>query len=568
MQEMTGGEIVVDEFIQHGVERVYCVPGESYLAVIDALFERQIDIQQITCRHESGAGMMALAEAELTAKPAICFVTRGPGASNASIAVHMAEQGSVPLILCVGQVASNRLGRQAFQEMDYQQFFGSTAKRVFNIETPEAISRTMQEAFTLAKSGRPGPVVLVFPEDVLRKETAVLERAIEKETNDVHAQQSADALAAMGETLRNSSRPLIIAGGSQWTDRMSRQLQKFAERNRIPVLSAFRRNDVIDNHSASFAGYLGLNQHQKAKLCVEKADCVLVIGARLDEPTTSDYSLPGIFCEATAGEDETESSSRQGFQWIHIYPDFSAIPGTPIANVRIQLGTASFLDAIEDEFLAGDSTDNSWVSTCRTNYEGGIHEDLSAKYNQELLDLPLLMRELTQMLPDDTVITMDAGNFTLWPQRFCQFTRPGRMLAPINGSMGYGVPSGIAASLAYPGRTVVTFVGDGGMMMTGMEMATALKYGAKPIIIVFNNCLYGTIDSHQQRDYPGRAHGNELHNPDFVQFAESFGAAAVRVATVFDFANAFIQAKQLGELTLIELMLHDGQADQQDEYAS
>ena len=227
-----------------------------------------------------------------------------------------------------------------------------------------------------------------------------------------------------------------------------------------------------------------------------------------------DYSLPGIFGEATSKEeDKTQSRSVKGFQWMHIYPDFSAISATPIADIRLEIDVAPFLQVIAEENISRDSADESWVRTCRSSYESSMDEDLSAKYNKELLDLPLLMRELTQMLPEDAVVTMDAGNFTLWPQRFCQFSRPGRMLAPINGAMGYGVPSGIAASLAYPEKTVVTFVGDGGMMMTGMEMATAIKYGAKPIIIVFNNNLYGTIDSHQQRHYPGRAHGNELHNP-------------------------------------------------------
>lgn len=566
----TGGQIVVDEFINHAVQRVYCVPGESYLAVIDALFDVQDTIHQITCRHESGAGMMALAEAELTSRPAVCFVTRGPGATNVSIAVHIAHQASVPLVLCVGQVASDRLGRESFQEMDYEHFFGSTTKGVFNIATAADISKTMREAFSLAKSGRPGPVVLVFPEDVLRDKTRQLVATENESTSQVDVEtidamngtSSDENIALIEASIAQSERPVIIAGGSQWSEAATQRLKSFAERNNIPVLTAFRRNDLMDNRSPSFAGYLGLNQHQYARTCVEKSDCVLVIGARLDEPTTADYTLPGIF----AGNDKGGEQVPDNFQWIHIYPEFKAIPAAPSADIRLEADAGSFLSTLSDAPLRSEDAKDSWVYQCRSAYENSANEDFSEKYNEEFLDLPVLMRELLPMLPDDAVITMDAGNFTFWPQRFCQFARPGRMLAPVNGAMGYGVPSGIAASLVHPERTVVTFVGDGGMMMTGMELATAMKYGAKPIIIVFNNGLYGTIDSHQQRQYPGRTHGNQLRNPNFGQFAESFGAAAVRVKTVHDFANAFIQAKQLGELTLIELMLHSEQVDHLDDF--
>ncbi|MGR8950530.1 MAG: thiamine pyrophosphate-dependent enzyme, partial [Gammaproteobacteria bacterium] len=304
-----------------------------------------------------------------------------------------------------------------------------------------------------------------------------------------------------------------------------------------------------------FAGYLGLNQHAGVAQMLRLADFVLVLGSRLDEPTTNEYQLPGIFADTTrAGEVAVD------FDWAHVYPSFSAIKSTPTAPCRIEAEAhaviaelASLCDKQSSEPAA---TNSQWFTECRQRYEASLQDAFDGKFDPELLNLPRLMRELNALLDDDAIITTDAGNFTLWPQRLRQYKRPGRFIAPISGAMGFGVPSGIAASLAFPESTVVSFVGDGGMLMTGMEIATAMQYGAKPIIIVFNNALYGTIDSHQTRQYPGREHGNQLYNPDFAALAESFGAAGVAVRTVEDFANAFLQAKQLGELAIIELILH------------
>jgi len=549
MRQTSGGEMVVQELIRHRVERLYCVPGESYLAVIDALYDAQEKITQVTCRHESGAGMMALAEAELTGRPAACFVTRGPGATNASISVHIANQASIPMVLCIGQVSSSRLNRESFQEMDYQQFFGGICKAVVDVQAVENIPRVVRNAFAVAGSGRPGPVVLVFPEDVLRAQSKY-----EYTTDEVTEREllksfiEPDLMREVGEALVQANKPIIIAGSSVWSDKSAQNLQNFSEQHCIPVFTAFRRNDVINNNSICYAGYLGLNQHTEAAALIEEADCILVLAARLDEPTTADYSLPTIFTQA----------SGRGKRWIHVYSDFDAIPATPKADLRLVASAEVFLSALGNLPMPSEIEDPTWMNKCRNAYEASSKDAFSGKYDPTLIDIPLLMNELNLLLPDDAIVTIDAGNFTVWAQRLRKYSRPGRFLAPINGAMGFGVPAGIAASLVHPERTVVSFVGDGGMLMTGMELATAVRHGAKPIIIVFNNGLYGTIDSHQTAQYPGRQHGNDLSNPDFVQFAESFGAASVRVTTVHDFANAFLQAKQLDELTVIELYLQTG----------
>ena len=544
MTTASGGELVVQSLLRHGIERFFCVPGESYLAVIDALYDVRERITQITCRHESGAAMMALAEAELAQRPSICFVTRGPGATNASIAMHMAQQASVPLILGIGQVASNLLGHESFQEMDYTRFYGDVCKSVTNITAVEDIPQALNNAFALAIEGRPGPVAVVFPEDLLKRRGQGECCKVEATARGVAPQ----SLQQTFDRLAKADKPLFIAGGPLWPDASAKHLTEIAQSLRIPVVTAFRRNDVVDNTADCYAGYLGLNQYADVKNIVAEADCVVVLGARLDEPTTNAYCLPTFYHPDSNAE------------WIHIYPDFEALNSVPGATVRIETSPTQWLMAavafIKQQAPHPTPAHETWYQNCRNKFLDSLRDPFSQKYDPSMLDLPRLMTELNALLSDDAIVTTDAGNFTLWPQRLRLYRRPGRLLAPINGAMGYGVPSGIAASLVHPDRTVVTFVGDGGFMMTGMELSTAIKYGAKPIIIVFNNALFGTIDSHQRRDYPGRVHGNELTNPDFVEFAQAFGAAAVRVKTVEDFANAFLQAKQLGELALIELSLN------------
>ncbi|MEM7469653.1 MAG: thiamine pyrophosphate-dependent enzyme, partial [Pseudomonadota bacterium] len=466
-------------------------------------------------------------------------------ATNASIAVHMAQQASIPLVLCIGQVQRDFLGRDSFQEMNYQQFYGGLCKAVFDINTVGEIENTLSDAFATALNGRPGPVAIVFPEDVLKAfaESPTAETKVTKRCVEISAAEVNGSL----HCIANAERPLIVAGGPLWSDSAANDLTAFAARLKIPVLTAFRRNDVVDNYADCFAGYLGLNQAAELTDTIAAADCILVLGPRLDEPTTGGYQLSGINKHATQ-------------QWIHVYPQFDALKLAPKSNVSIETSPAAWLghalETTADADFAVSDVRQNWYQSCRQQFLASTKDEFHGKYDPALLNLPRVMTELNALLPDDAIVTSDAGNFTLWPQRLRLYRRPGRFLAPINGAMGFGLPSGIAASLTYPNRTVVSFVGDGGFLMTGMELSTAVKYGAKPIILVFNNALYGTIDSHQRRDYPGREHGNELHNPNFVDFAESFGAAAVRVKGVEDFANALMQARQLDELAVIELCLH------------
>ena len=449
----TGGEWVVQSLLAQGIERLYCVPGESYLAVIDALYDVRDQITQITCRHESGAAMMALAEAELSQQPSVCFVTRGPGATNASIAMHMAQQASVPLVLGIGQVASGFQGRDSFQEMDYTRFFDGVCKSVTNITEVAQIPEVMHNAFECAAAGRAGPVAVVFPEDILRQ-TACLNGYEAPPANE--AVLSPDMINDPLDKLAAAEKPLIIAGGPLWPDTASSQLTRLAETLRIPVLTAFRRNDVVDNFSDCFAGYLGLNQFAKVADTVAAADCIVVLGPRLDEPTTGEYRLP------------TVNLADPAKQWIHIYPDFSALQNPPQATQRIERSAtdwlASAFKTVSDPQPAVSPQRESWYQSCSQTCTNAFNDSFDGKYAPDLIDLPRLMNEFDALLPEDAIVTTDAGNFTLWPQRLRRYRRPGRLLAPINGAMGFGVPSGIAASLAHPERTVVSFVGDGGFI--------------------------------------------------------------------------------------------------------
>ena len=529
----TGGQLVVDQLLAEGVSRVFCVPGESYLAVIDAFYDVAERIDLITCRHESGAAMMAVASGHLSGTPGVAFVTRGPGATNASIAVHIARQASIPLVLGVGQVASENLGRESFQEVDFEAYFGPIAKQVRQIDDPASIPDAVAEAFAVAQSGRPGPVVLAFPEDVLSASTSASPVA-------PHARvtQAPDplAIADLDRYLRQAERPLIIVGGGHWNEQACQQLHAFAGDRQIPVCAAFRRADIFDNNHPCYAGYLGLNTHRALWTRVERADCLVVIGARLDQPTTRDYQLPKL---------------RSNQIVIHIHPDPTQLDLNFVSNLAISATVGEVMAVLSDLPVVEGPGWKAWCEAARAEYLDSEVPPSAAG----VLDLGAMMRELNAAIPTDAIVTIDAGNFTLWPQRYRRYTRPGRLIAPINGAMGYGVPAAIAASLAYPERTVIGCVGDGGMLMTGMELATAIKYGAKPIIVVFNNNKYGTIETHQRRYYPARAIGNDLVNPDFAAFARSFGAYGIRVTCNDEFRPALEQARTAGTVAVIELVL-------------
>jgi acetolactate synthase-1/2/3 large subunit len=497
---------------------------------MDAMVDVRDRIDLVSCRHESGAVMMAVASGHLSGEPGIAFVTRGPGATNASIAVHIAQQGSIPLVLGVGQVASRNLGRESFQEVDYKRFFAPIAKHVRQVESPAMIPDAVAEAFHVARSGRQGPVVLAFPEDVLSGEA-------EAETVPVRYAAAAslddEKIRAAIAMLNASERPLIIVGGGPWRTSACGQLLVFARERDIPVFSAFRRADIFDNEQPHYGGFLGFGAAASAWEMLARATCVLALGARLDEPTTRNYEFP---------------NTRQ--KLIHVHPDARQLG----LNFRTDIAIEADVNVAMEAFAAVPHLQrpdrSGWCAAIRAQY---IASEIPPAPGGPL-DLGKLMGVLNAAVPADTIITTDAGNHTAWPLRYRRYARPGRLIAPINGAMGYGVPAAIAASLIHPGRTVIGCIGDGGMLMTGMEIATAIKYGAKPILLVFNNNQYGTIAMHQQRTYPGREIGNALTNPDFAAFAQSFGAFGARVERTEEFAEVFAQARAAGTVAVIELI--------------
>jgi acetolactate synthase-1/2/3 large subunit len=528
----TGGQLVVDQFLAQGVRRIFCVPGESYLAVLDALYDVADRIDLISCRHESGATMMAAATGQLNGTPGVAFVTRGPGATNASIAVHIALQGSIPLVLGVGQVARRNIGRGSFQEVDFEAFFGPISKHVKQVNDPAAIPSAIAEAFTIATTGRMGPVVLAFPEDVLSttvEPNPATSQVLESTTIDI------DVITEIDRYLNESKRPLIIVGGGHWTEGARSQLHQFAGNRHIPVCAAWRRLDIFDHNHPCYAGFLGFSTPMALWKRVEQSDCLLVIGARLDEPTTRDYQVP--------------NAADKGQILIHIHPDQAQLGLNFVPDLAVGARPEDVMGSLNDLSTKLNAGWNKWCESARADHL----ESEVPPVAEGVLDLGAVMAILNEMIPADAIVTVDAGNFTVWPQCHRRYTRPGRFLAPINGAMGYGVPSAIAASLAHPDRVVIGCVGDGGMLMTGMELASAVKYSAKPIILVFNNAKYGTIEMHQQREYPEREIGNDLLNPDFAEFARSFGAFGIQVASTSEFAPALNQALAADTVAVIEL---------------
>ena len=531
----TGGQLVVDQFLAEGVERIFCVPGESYLAVLDALYDARDHIDLISCRHEGGATMMAAASGQLSGHPGVAFVTRGPGATNASIAVHIAQQGSIPLVLGVGQVARRNIGRESFQEVDFEAYFAPIAKHVKQVNEPAAIADAVADAFAIAQSGRMGPAVLVFPEDVL---TASIESASVPPRTPIHIPLNAENITAIEHHLAAAERPLMIVGGGYWDEQARNQLHRFAAARDIPVCAAWRRLDIFDHNHPCYAGFLGLSTSDELWDRVNDADCLLVIGARLDEPTTRDYQIPG--------------ADHKNQILIHIHPDPAQLDLNFTPDLAISSAINELMMQLDQLPAPAEKSQGDWCAAARA----GFLAQETPPADGGRLDLGGVMSVLNKSIPSDAIVAVDGGNFTVWPQRYRRYTRPGRFLGPINGSMGYGVPAAIAAALAHPARTIIGCVGDGGMLMTGMELATAVKYGAKPIILVFNNCKYGTIEMHQQRHYPGREIGNDLLNPDFAAFARSFGAFGIRVERTAEFSGALQQALAADTIAIIELAMN------------
>jgi acetolactate synthase I/II/III large subunit len=524
-----GGRLLVDQLELNGVDPVFCVPGESYLPVLDALHDSPIRL--ISCRHEAAAANMAEAYGKLTGRPGVCIVTRGPGATHASVGVHTAAQDSTPMLLLVGQVPRGVLGREAFQEMDFEAFFGSTARWVGQADGAARIPGLVEAALTAAVSGRPGPTVLALPEDVLFEESDAPDAAPVRPASP-HA--SADDLARLRQLLAGAERPLVIVGEGGWSSAAAADALAFCEASELPVAASFRCQDYVDNRSRTYVGHLTIGPDPQLARRVQDADLVVAIGGRLGDVTTNGYTLLDV------------PGPRQTL--VHVHPDPAELGAVYETQLAVVSGLPEFaaaaraLDPVEPRW-------REWTEAARADYLANLeHRPLPGD-----LDLAEVMAVLRERLPEDAILTSGAGNFTVWAHRFYEFSVYPSQLAPRSGAMAYGVPAAIAAKAVRPERTVVCIAGDGDFLMSGQELATAVQYELPVVVLVVNNGMLGTIRMHQERLYPGRVVGTDLVNPDFAAYAAAFGAHAETVERTEDFEPALERALAAGRPGLVEL---------------
>ena len=543
MTTQIAGHLLVECLIEQGVTHAFGVPGESYLAVLDGFHAYRDRIRFITNRQEGGAAFMADAQGRLTGRPGVCFVTRGPGATNAAIGIHTAFQDSAPMVLFVGDVGSDFRDRESFQEVDFNSFFGPStkgmAKRVERIDDPARIPEYVARAFATAMNGRPGPVVVVLPEDMLLHE--VTTRPLPR-VEPVQAWADPGALRQLRDMLLAAERPFVIAGGSGWTPQSAQALQRFAENWQLPVGNAFRFQDTFDNHHPQYAGDVGIGINPKLAQRIRDSDLIIAIGPRLGEMTTSGYTLLQV---------------PQPLQkLVHIHASAEELNRVYHADLAI-LSTMNAAARSLEVLTAPPSLPwQVWTAAAHEDYLG----NLQPQPMPGDIDMPAIVGVISRLLPDDAVLTNGAGNFASWIHRF--YKHPGLarglrvQLAPTVGSMGYGVPAGIAANLL-TGRTAFTMAGDGDFLMNGQELATAVQHGGKSIIVLLNNGVYGTIRMHQEREFPTHQSGSKLANPDFVALARAYGYEGVRIQHTSEFEAAFVAALAREEGTLIEVMLDE-----------
>nr|WP_314580751.1 thiamine pyrophosphate-binding protein [uncultured Pseudomonas sp.] len=533
-QPRNGGQILVEALIRNAVDTIYCVPGESYLPVLDALHDAT-SIRTIVTRHEGAASNMADAYGKLTGRPGICFVTRGPGATHASNGVHTAKQDSTPMILFVGQIESSFKGREAFQEVDYPQMLGGLAKWATEIDSIERIPEIVSKAFSIAMSGRPGPVVIALPEEVLFGSADVADAQPVRITR---AAPDSVALEEMRGLLAAAKQPLVIVGGTGWDADSTNALQRFVHANHLPVAASFRRQDLFDNRDPHYVGQLGLGTSPKLLERVKSSDLLLVIGSRLSETVSQGYTLI-----------ESPSPAQP---IIHVHPDSQELNRVYQSTLPILSSLSSFAHAVAALEPVASNAWKSWTDAARADY---LEHSTPPLPHPQLagVDMGSVVAHLNEVLPNNAVITNGAGNYTVWVHRFYRYRKPATELAPTNGAMGYGLPASIAAKLHDPQKTVICFAGDGCFMMYPQELATAMQYNAPIVVIVVNNGMLATIRMHQEREYPGRVSATELANPDFIALAKSFGAHAERVERSEDFPAAFQRAQKAGVAALIEL---------------
>ncbi|WP_439362025.1 thiamine pyrophosphate-binding protein [Bradyrhizobium sp. DASA03007] len=528
----SGGEILIDTLRIHGVDTVFCLPGESFLAAIDALAGASDAIRTVVARHEAGAAHMAEAYGKLTGQPGICFVTRGPGASHAAIGVHTASQDSTPMILFIGQVARGMLGREAWQEVEFRQMFGGMAKWVVEIDRADRIPELVSRAFHVAVSGRPGPVVVSLPEDMLAEE-AVAENARPYQRAAAHP--SVEQLLRLAEMVEASERPLVLVGGGGWNARACADLATFVETFDLPVAAGFRRQDILDNRHPNYVGHAGLGPSTKLVQRIRSADLIIAIGGRLGETTTSGYTLFEV--------------PRPSQRFVHAHADPNELGRIYQADLLINAGMPELAAAIaqlrpqDGSEASGRERRKTWIRAARADF---VAEQVPGPMPGPV-DLGAVMLHLREVLQADAIISNGAGNYAIWVHKFHHYGGFRTQLAPTSGSMGYGLPAAIAAKLVHPQRTAVCFAGDGCFLMSANELATAAQYGLGIIVVVVNNGMYGSIRMHQEKEYPGRVHATALDNPDFAALARAFGGYGELVADTETFASAFARAKAFAD---------------------
>ena len=525
-----GGRILVDQLVAQGVKRIYCVPGESYLAALDAMNGTPIDVT--VCRQEAGAAMMALTEGRLTGRPGICFVTRGPGATNAAHGLHIAQHDSAPMILFIGQVERAMMGRGAFQEMDYRAFFASTTKLATEIETAAQIPEIVHRAFHIAMQGRPGPVAIALPEDMLTEMAAATDAP---RVEPVPIWPGSAQMGELQRLLRAAKSPIAILGGGGWTAEASAAFARFAERFDLSVTGSFRRSSAFDGGHDNFAGEVGLSINPKLKARVEAADLVLLVGGRMSEASTLGYALFSI------------PTPRQTI--AHVHADASEIGRNYHPALGIIATTPEFcasLEGVEPQAKIG------WSAATRAARADYLAWSDEAPANPGGVQLGEIMLAVRRRSPDG-IFTNGAGNFAIWVGRFLRFRSVEQQLGPTSGSMGFGLPAAIAAKRVFPERTVVCFAGDGDFLMNGQEFATAVQYGLAVIVVVIDNGMFGTIRMHQEREYPNRVIATALRNPDFAAYARAFGGHGETVEETAEFLPAYERALASGLPSIVHV---------------
>jgi acetolactate synthase-1/2/3 large subunit len=531
MTKRSGGRILVDQLRIQGCDRIFTVPGESFLAVLDALRDTP-EIDVVVCRQEGGVAYMADADGKMTGRPGVAFVTRGPGATNASAGVHVAFQDSTPMILFVGDLDRRDKDREGFQEVDLPAFFAPIAKWAARIDDARRIPEYVARAFRVATAGRPGPVVLAIPEDMLRDEVEAADRPV---IPPVAEGPDPGAIQALFELLKEAAAPVAIVGGADWSPRAGHHFANFAVRHGIPVAAAFRRQDAIHNDCAVYAGQLGYGPNPKLQQRIRDADLLLVVGPRLGEATTDGYTLI--------------TPDHPGQTLVHVHPDPNELGSVYHADLPIVADMGEFAEMVDEwndpeliPFSAGEEAHREWLDWSEPKPRKGVK-----------LDLGPVVKAMRDALPADTIVCNGAGNFSGWWHRYWRYAGCPSQLAPTSGTMGYGLPASVAAALRFKDRTVVCVAGDGDFLMNGQELATAAMYGADLLVVVVDNSSYGTIRMHQEREYPKRVSATDIHNPDFVKLVQAYGAKAECVRTTAEFAPALARAMEHKGMRLLHL---------------